>query len=100
MDSLRRYGFDSHRIDILKHFEYKPNRTELDFWEKFYYSIFESAGYSMMNLKAPGWNGKHSDCSIEKSRVSHAGQKPWNTGTKGVCIAWNKGLKKSDYANR
>jgi len=24
---------------------------------------------------------------------SHKGQRPWNAGTKGVCKAWNKGLK-------
>ncbi len=39
------------------------------------------------------WGKKHSNHSIMKMSLSHKGHIPWNKGSKGLIVAWNKGLK-------
>lgn len=100
IESLRKHGFKKHKLDILKYFEDGANRSTLDFWEKFYYGLFEAAGYKLMNLKTAGWNGKPCVESRQKASLSRKGKTPWNKGKRGCQKAWNKGLKKADYGIR
>jgi hypothetical protein len=48
-----------------------------------------------VNVGRASWNKgkKMSDEHRKKLSESHKGQVAWNKGTKGVCKAWNKGLK-------
>lgn len=78
--SLVKHGYPKHEFKIILRLPDSATRDMLDFWEKFYFSLYKEVGYRMLNLKSPGWNGR--------------------PGVIGAQKAWNKGLKKSDYANR
>jgi hypothetical protein len=99
-ESLSLHGFDNHEFKEITTLPDMVSRKTMDFYEIYWHSFYESMGYRMMNLKSPGWNGIPSIESRQLSSDSHKGNKPWNFGTKGICKAWNKGLKKSDYAAR
>lgn len=92
--SLLRFGFDKHEFKILLVMPNSITRQSMDFYEIFFYELYKNSGYSMMNLKSPGWNGKPCEESKQKSSRSHLGKEPWNKGKKGLQTAWNKGLKK------
>ncbi len=50
-------------------------------------------GNSVSGSKNGMWGKKHSNHSIMKMSLSHKGHIPWNKGSKGLIVAWNKGLK-------
>ncbi len=99
-DSLLRHGYSNHSFCILQTLDNSASREEMDFFESFYFFLYLNMGFSMLNLKSPGWKGVPCQESRDRMGKAHIGMKPWNTGTKGICKAWNKGLNKSDYANR
>lgn len=99
-ESLLKFGFAQHQFKVVIKLKNEATREEMDFYEKYYFSIYKECGYSMLNLKSPGWNGTHNHESIKRSIQSLKGKIPWNKGKKGCQEAWNKGLKKSDYVNR
>lgn len=99
-DSLLRHGYDKHQFKELLVLPDNADRKQMDFYEIFYHSLYSELGYRMLNLKSPGWNGVPGEESKERLSNAHIGQLPWNAGTKGVCKAWNKGLKKAKYGNR
>lgn len=90
--SLLLYGYESHEFRVLLTLPKNATRQVMDFYENFFYELYQSQGYNMLNLKSPGWNGKPGEESCELMSKSRQGNKPWNTGTKGKCKAWNKGL--------
>lgn len=93
-NSLLTHGYDKHEFSILIRLADDATRGEMDFYEKFYFSLYQEAGYKMLNLKSPGWNGRPCQESKDRSSKAHIGNRPWNIGTKGVCKAWNKGKHK------
>lgn len=99
-NSLLLHGFEKHEFRILFHLDDNATREQLDFYEAFYFSIYQEMGYRMLNLKSTGWNGKPSQISKDRLSNSLKGKTPWNKNKKGLQKAWNKGLKKSDYGNR
>lgn len=99
-ESLLKYGYAAHQFKELIVLPDESTRSEMDFYEIFYHSLYQELGYRMMNLKSPGWNGVPGIESKNRSIQSHIGKTPWNKGLIGSQKAWNKGLKKSDYGNR
>lgn len=99
-ESLLKHGFKKHKFQIILELSDFANRDEMDFYEKFYYSLYQEVGYKMLNLKSPGWNGRPGELSKQRLSVAHKGQVAWNKGKRGVQIAWNKGLTKKDYGQR
>lgn len=95
-ESLKEYGYDQHEFKILHTLNDNATREQMDYHEAFFFALYKQ-DYQLLNLKTAGWNGKHDKSSSEIMSKSHKGQKPWNTGTKGVCVAWNKGLNKELY---
>lgn len=90
--SLIEHGHDKHSFRELLVLEETATREQMDFYEKFYFSLYQELGYKMLNLKSPGWKGVPGRESRDKMSISQTGRIPWNAGTKGVCKAWNKGL--------
>lgn len=81
LNSLKKYGFASHKIEIVQQCE-KEKLNEL---EIFYIDLFQSFNREKgMNLHSGGNNHVISDETREKLRKSHLGQ-----------VAWNKGLTKN-----
>lgn len=99
-ESLSLYGWPSHQFKVVIELPVGSTREAMDFYETFYYSLYAELGYKMLNLKSTGWNGKPCAESLKRQSESHKGRTPWNKGRKGVQEAWNKGLTKTDYANR
>ena len=70
--------------------------TEAFDHEKLLISCFRDMGFVLAN-KSDGGEGasgyKHTPEQIEKNRLAKLGKAPWNKGTKGIVIAWNKGKK-------
>lgn len=99
-ESLKEYGYDQHEFKVLHVLNDDATREQLDYHEAFFFALHEQLGFRLLNLKSAGWNGKPNAEVIQRLSDSHKGQAPWNKGKRGAQIAWNKGLKKSDYANR
>lgn len=96
-ESLKEYGYEKHEFKILHTLNNDSSRDQLDYHEQFFYALYSQLGYNLLNLKSAGWNGKPNHEARKLMSKAHKGRKPWNTGTKGVCVAWNKGLTKEDY---
>lgn len=99
IESLKEYGYDKHEFKVLHTLNDGATREQMDYHEAFFFALYRK-DYELLNLKTAGWNGKHSKESLQLSSDSHKGHIPWNKGKKGLQIAWNKGLKKQDYATR
>lgn len=56
--SLVKYGFEKHKIEIIKYFDDKINQDLLDNAERFYIFMYKSIGSKMMNLTNGGKGGK------------------------------------------
>ncbi len=62
-------------------------------------SCFKDMGYKLANITAggEGTSGyKHTPEQREKNRQAKLGKPSWNKGTKGIMIAWNKGVPMYD----
>ena len=67
--------------------------------EKLLILCFKDMGYKLANITdgGEGTSGyKHTPEQREKNRQAKLGKAPWNKGTKGVMVAWNKGMAMSD----
>jgi len=67
--------------------------------EKLLISCFRDMGYKLANITdgGEGTSGyKHTPEQREKNRQAKLGKPSWNKGTKGVMIAWNKGVPMSE----
>lgn len=64
--SIRKYGWQAHKFEIL--FELREDTTQewLDYWEIFFWQYYKDCGYELLNLKKPGSHGKHSKKTKEK----------------------------------
>jgi len=67
--------------------------------EKLLISCFRDMGFVLAN-KSDGGEGtsgyKHTPEQREKNRLAKLGKAPWNKGTKGIMIPWNKGVPMSE----
>jgi len=67
--------------------------------EKLLILCFKDMGYKLANITdgGEGTSGyKHTPEQKEKNRQAKLGKAPWNKGTKGIMIPWNKGVPMSD----
>ena len=73
--------------------------TEAFDHEKLLISCFRDMGFVLAN-KSDGGEGtsgyKHTPEQREKNRQAKLGKAPWNKGTKGIMIPWNRGVPMSD----
>lgn len=74
-NSLKKYGFDNHIVEIIHELPEDVTQEVMDNYEGLYISQYKSCG-ELMNLREPGSRGKHSEES--KRRMSEV----WNRPTK------------------
>jgi group I intron endonuclease len=60
-NSIRKYGFENHIIDILILFPENIDQISLNFYETYWWRYYKDLVYEMMNIKEPGSNRKHSE---------------------------------------
>jgi group I intron endonuclease len=70
--SLKKYGFENHKIEVIAELPDDIDQKTLNFYECTYYDFYLNAGYPMMNLRIPNeiGGGKMSDES--RRRMSEA----------------------------
>lgn len=71
-NSFKKYGVNNHKFSILHLLPYDIDRKVLDNYELFYYTIYKSAGFKMLNIKqAFGRGGEIADSTKEKIRQAN-----------------------------
>lgn len=98
--SLIKHGYENHEFKILLRLSDDSSRRDLDIYEQIFYEWYQASGYTLLNLKSPGWHGRPNAIALQRASAAHKGARAWNKGLKGAQVAWNKGLKKADYAKR
>ena len=81
-NSLIKYGFDSHKVEILCELPFDLSQDVMNEFERTYWLFFNECNFNMLNLKEPGSNGKYSEESRKKMGKHRIGVAPWNKGLK------------------
>lgn len=102
-NSLKKYGFDKHSIEILYTADNSISQQALNSYERFFWNEYKTKGFEMLNLKeAFGNNGKLSPETKAKISEKHKGKivseatKLKQSKMKQGIVPWNKGLKTSE----
>jgi len=69
-NSLKKYGFEAHKIEILLILPKTITQLELDFYETYWWKYYKDLGYEMLNIKEPGSRGKLSIETRNKMSIS------------------------------
>lgn len=88
--SLKKYGFDNYKFEVLRYFPNDLEQKYLDSIEQIYMDAHKNAGFILLNIKGAGANGLHSEETKRKISAAHKGK---STGR----VPWNKGLKTPDH---
>lgn len=60
-NSIKKHGFDAHSIKILHYLPTDISQNVLNEYERFYCTHFTDIGYTLMNVREAGSNGRHSE---------------------------------------
>lgn len=101
INSFKKYGADAHKFEIIHALPQDVSQNVMDEYEILYINQYKDCGIPLLNIHKGGNNKRNSPQTIEKQRSRmrgntwgfKKGQKVWNSGTVGVCKAWNKGIK-------
>lgn len=75
LNSLKKYGFDSHQVDAIHYLPPDTEKNIVDIYEVYYISTFKAAGFTMLNIENGGnGKGKHSDETKAKISRSNKGR--------------------------
>lgn len=74
-NSIQKYGFNTHTIDIMEEFEENITQEFLDSREIYWWKYYKDLGYEMLNARYPGSRGKRTKESIEQGRIKLTGRK-------------------------
>lgn len=99
--SFKKYGIENHIFKVIHALPLDVSQNVLDEYERMYIELYKNCGSKMSNLRDGGKNAKQTAEAISKMRERmmgntfgfKKGEKVWNSGTVGVCKAWNKGKK-------
>lgn len=94
-NSLIKYGFDNHILEVIEVLDENIPQELLDEREVYWWKYYKDLGYEMLNIKYPGRGGKHSAETICKIRQNSKGRIPWNKG-----IPWSQEVKDKISKNR
>lgn len=78
-NSLKKYGWESHKWEMLYELPADIDQNTLDRYESFYIDQFKEAGLELLNIKNGGSRGKHAEETKRKIGLSKIG----NTYMKG-----------------
>ncbi len=74
-NSLIKYGFEKHNLEILFTGDTSISQSNLNHWEKYYLDDFKSQGYEMLNIREAGSFGGHSEETKQKLSQYFKGKK-------------------------
>lgn len=75
-NSLCKYGYENHTLEIVHILSENSLQSDLDLWETFYWKRYIDLGFSMMNIREPGSRGKFTDESKKKMSNSQKKRLP------------------------
>lgn len=70
--SIRKYGFDNHKADIIHELPLDVSQNTMDLYEQLYIELYKNAGAEMLNLTEGGRSGKRS--KETKKKMSDSGK--------------------------
>lgn len=73
-NSLLKYGYDNHKIEVIDKFPEDITQEELDNKEIEYCKIYKDQGFKLLNIREAGRGGKLSKETIEKMKASLKGR--------------------------
>jgi len=73
-NSLLKYGYDNHKIEIIITLPDEITQEELDNQETKYYNLYKEQGIKLLNIREPGRGGKLSKETKDKMSVSLKGR--------------------------
>jgi hypothetical protein len=65
-NSLKKYGYDNHIIEIIETLHLNISQEDLNAREVYWWKYYKDLGIKMLNIRYPGSNGKTSKESIKK----------------------------------
>lgn len=95
-NSLRKYGFENHKFEIVREFSMGISQLLLDEYEKYYWNCYKDGGFEMLNIREPGRGGKLAEETKLKMSISRKGRKHTEESNKKRSES-NKGKKRSQY---
>lgn len=69
-NSLKKYSFEKHTIEIIHELDLDISQQELNYWEIFYYNKYKDQNFELLNLRECGLNGKFSEEAKLKMSIS------------------------------
>ena len=70
-NSLKKYGFENHKIEFKETLIETISQKELDDREIYWWQYYKDLGFKMLNIKEPGKGGKYSEESKRKMSNSN-----------------------------
>jgi group I intron endonuclease len=72
-NSLRKYGFDAHIIDLIHELPSDIEQQIMDDYERFYLEVYGKS-HELLNLREGGSRGRHTKETIEKMKLTTHGR--------------------------
>lgn len=94
-NSIRKYGFESHKFEIIHELPADVDQCVLDSYEQLYMDFYRDGGFELLNLKEGGSNGKLSEELKQKMRGRTVSNE-----TRSRLSESRKGLKLSDEVKK
>lgn len=66
-NSLKKYGYDNHIIEVIETLHLNISQEDLNSREIYWWKYYKDLGIKMLNIRYPGSNGKMSEESIKKA---------------------------------
>ena len=83
-NSIKEYGWEAHRFEHIHELPSDVSQETLNLYEVIYWELYIYAGTTMLNIKEPGVNGKHSQETKFKIGKSSAGSNNYFYGRVGT----------------
>lgn len=74
--SLKKHGFENHRFEVIHELPDDVNIEVLNRYEVLYADLYEAAGFTLLNTRECGLNGKIHESSRKKMSQAAKGRKP------------------------
>lgn len=71
-ESLKKHGYENHKVSILAHLPINVNQEALDVSEKAYISLYKKTGYKMLNISKGGGAPMYGKTHSEKTRLEQS----------------------------
>ena len=98
-NSLKKYTFDNHTIELIHKLDFNISQEDLNYWEFFYYNKYKNENFELLNLRECGTNGKMSEEAKLKMSISGKNKIITEKHRKNMGLA-QKGRKHSEQTKK